>query len=154
MLLRASGQATGDPYELSAIVDAEAAERSGVPHAEALLELADAMVGEDEAALVRARERVEHELDADALVDAVAIASNFERMVRIADATGIPLDEPTSWVGADLREQLGLDRFSAAQSTPLPTRAQRLIGRLLRPLLPGLFRRVGRRVARRRAAPR
>ena len=49
-----------------------------------------------------------------ALVDAAAVVGNFERMVRIADGTGIPLDKPVAMVSADMREELGLDAKSVA----------------------------------------
>lgn len=81
-----------------------------------------------------------------AVVDAAAVAGNFERMVRIADGTGIPLDTPVKLVSADLREDLGLDRFGSASETAPTTAVQRLLGRLLRPVIPWLARRMtGRR---------
>ncbi len=67
--------------------------KSGVAHEEILLALAEAMVNGNEETLSAARTRVLEELGPAPLVDAAAVASNFERMVRIADATGIPLDD-------------------------------------------------------------
>lgn len=156
MLLRASGESIGASYDLGTIRDPKAAAASGVGHADALLALADAMAGEDEQDLAGARERVRTELGAVALVDAVAVASNFERMVRIADATGIPLDEPVAWVGDDLRRDLALDRFASAARTPHPSAPKRVLGRVLRRLLPRIFRLMERRMApslRRRFPP-
>ena len=40
----------------------------------------------------------------------------FNAVVRIADATGIPLEEAKAELSADLRGDLGLDDWSAAQS--------------------------------------
>jgi hypothetical protein len=105
-----------------------------VAHAEALLALAEAMVGDDNAALARARDRVIGEVGAAPLVDAVAVASNFERMVRIADSTGIPLDESLDAVSGDLREALGLNRFGSSANTPPLGTIKKMLGRALWPV--------------------
>ena len=118
---------------------------SGVAHGEALVALADALVGEDAAGLERARERLLAALGPAGFVDAAAVAANFERMVRIADGTGIPLDTPVRMVTAELRDQLSLGRFRSAANTPAPLRGQRLLGRALRPFTRGLMRLVFRR---------
>lgn len=76
------------------------------------------MVSDDETVLATARHRVLIELGPEALVDAVAVASNFERMVRIADSTGIPLDEYVYEQTNDLRGALHLNRFGSAANTP------------------------------------
>lgn len=112
MLLRASGQASGQVFDLHAVTEGITATRSGVAHEEILLALAEAMVGDDEDALVPARARVRETLGPAALVDAAAVASNFERMVRIADATGIPLDSFLEEMTVDLRAELQLARFA------------------------------------------
>jgi hypothetical protein len=41
------------------------------------------------------------------------VASNFERMVRIADATGIHLDERMESLSQEVRDALHLERFTA-----------------------------------------
>lgn len=90
---------------------------SQVPHGSALTAFAEALVQGGEAALGEARGRVVQALGPVGLVDAAAVASNFERMVRIADATGIPLDAPVAAFTADLRDRLGLDRFASSAHT-------------------------------------
>ncbi len=45
-----------------------------------------------------------------AMVDAGGVASNFERMVRIADATGIELGDQLEQFSADVRATLRLER--------------------------------------------
>jgi hypothetical protein len=70
-------------------------------------------VGEDNAALARARQAVIEVLSPEAMVDAAGVASNFERMVRIADSTGIPLDERMEVLSKEVRNQLHLERFTA-----------------------------------------
>jgi hypothetical protein len=119
-----------------------------VRHAEELVALAEALVHGDPDALSHARDAACAALGADAVADALAVASNFERMVRIADASGIPLDTPLAAMTEQLREDLGIDAYAAAASTPAVTVWQRLAARTLRPLLPTLSRVVGRRLAR------
>ena len=101
--------------ELSALVNADAASASGVAHGDVLLALADAMVGRDDTALTQARDAVIRDLGPEVLVDAVGVASNFERMVRIADSTGIPLDDRMLNLTQDVRDELRLDNFAAAK---------------------------------------
>ncbi len=117
MLLRASGEIAGESYRLEAVADGDPDGTSGVPHGPALITLAEALVSGDEAALALARAGVLEALGPAGLVDAAAVAANFERMVRIADATGIPLDAPVAALTADLRDRLGLDRFASSAHT-------------------------------------
>jgi hypothetical protein len=46
-----------------------------------------------------------------AMVDAAAVASNFERMVRIADGTGIPLGDRLESLARPVVEELRLERL-------------------------------------------
>lgn len=101
--------------ELAALVDADVAAVSGVEHGDVLLALADAMVGRDDTALAQARDAVIETLGPEVLVDAVGVASNFERMVRIADSTGIPLDDRMLNLTKEVRDELLLDSFAAAK---------------------------------------
>lgn len=119
MLLRASSIQTEDTFNLQVITQGTAATPSGVPHGETLLAFAEAVVGEDDAALASARQRVLDELGPAVLVDAAAIASNFERMVRIADSTGIPLDTMVYESTKDERAALNLEQFGSAANTGL-----------------------------------
>jgi hypothetical protein len=88
------------------------AARSGVEHGTLLLAFAEAMAGEDEDALTHVRHAVIEVLSPAAMVDAAGVASNFERMVRIADATGIPLDARIQTLSQEVREALHLERFT------------------------------------------
>ena len=145
LLLRASSEVDGTRVDLRAVVDPRRADASGVAGAEPLLALTDALVAGDDAALAAARERVIEELGATVLVDAVAVASNFERMVRIADGTGIPLDAAVEIATSDVRRDLGIDGFAAAACTPRPALLRRLLTPVLRPLLRLSLRLIGGR---------
>ena len=74
----------------------------------------DAAVKGDPAELAAARDALRGTGGSAVLVDAAGIIGNFERMVRIADGTGIPLDAYTEEATAGLREELGIDRFASA----------------------------------------
>ena len=152
MALRVSGEMTDSAVDVSAITDGKAASSSGVAHAEALVEFAEAVVGRDDAALERARQRILDELGNDELVDAAAVAANFERMDRIADSTGIPLEGPMKAMSFDLREKLGTDRFGSSANTAGLGAMGRLFGRVLQSLTIRLVKVVGARRRRRATA--
>ena len=57
---------------------------------------------------------------------------NFERMVRIADGTGIPLDGPVVAASNDFREELGLDELRTRRQEELGW-----IGGIAAPILRG-----------------
>jgi len=55
-------------------------------------------------------------------------------MVRIADATGIPLDAPLAVISAGMRAELGIDGFGSSANTPRVSAAGRWLGRVVAPL--------------------
>ena len=55
---------------------------------------------------------------------------NFQRMVRIADGTGIPVDSRMNALTAGMREDLGIDRFGSAANTAEVSGAAKAAGRL------------------------
>ena len=98
---------TGDAFDLRAVTQSDAAAKSGVAHGEELVRLAEAVVsGDDEQALAGARMRVLDAVGPEGLVSAAAVVGNFQRMVRIADSIGIPLDAPVEILSQDLRDDL------------------------------------------------
>ena len=135
MLLRESGTLAGESYDLSVITE-QGSGGGGVPHGETLLAFTEAVMGEDEAALVRARQEVLDKLGPEQLVDAAGVAATFNMMDRIADATGIPLDGPLDFMTVDMRTEIGLDRFPSAANTPKPSALKRTLSRVLKPFAP------------------
>ena len=101
---------------LVALIDHTAAASSGVEHGELLMAFAEAIVGEDDVTLTHIRHAVIEAMSPAALVDAAGVASNFERMVRIADATGIPLDAHMEALSQEARDTLHLERFLAEKA--------------------------------------
>ena len=129
-----SGELEGERYDLHALTAGRAAVPVGVPHERELVALAEAVVRGDESELATARRQALAALGPESLVAAVAVAANFERMVRIADATGIPLDAPLDAISAGMRAELGIDAFGSAANTPGLSTARRVLGRALAPL--------------------
>ena len=138
-----SSEFQGDKVDVSAITDPKAADASGIPQAGVLVAFADAVVGRDDGELDRAREAVLNELGVQGLVDTAAVASNFERMARIADGCGIPLDPPIVMLTEDVRDDLGLDQFASAAITPRQGFLGRSLGPVLRAVIPRLLRIAG-----------
>ena len=83
----------------------------------ALMKFAGACVAKIEPALTSARNALLTEAGPDVLVDAAGVVGNFQRMVRIADSTGIPLDDRSVDAYADVVSTLDLGRFASAQNT-------------------------------------
>ena len=96
----------GETVDLQAITDSRAT--SGVENGDVLVRFAEAIVGGDEESLRRARDDVTSVMGSEAMIDAAGVASNFQRMVRIADATGIPLGDGLEKYSREVREELGL----------------------------------------------
>ena len=82
---------------------------SGVSHANVLLDLVDAVLNADAAALSTARETARQALGDAAFVDACATVASFNAVVKIADGTGIALEDAKAERTKDLRAELGID---------------------------------------------
>ena len=80
-----------------------------MPHGPELVAFAEAIVRGTET-LPQARAAVVETLGPLTMVDAAGVASNFERMVRIADSTGIELGARLEQGSAEVRSALGLER--------------------------------------------
>ncbi len=115
-MLRESSQRSGtfDSLNLQGTVNHDA--DSGVPHGSLLTAFAEAAVRRADA-LPGLRERIVAELGVQELVDAAGVVANFQRMVRIADGCGIPLDGYTKEATDDCREELGLHEYASAANT-------------------------------------
>lgn len=116
MLLRASGEHSGDDYDLSALLG-KSGDDSGIPNAGILLEFAEAAVGADPARLDAARAAVIEAMGGAACADAAGVAALFNAIDRVADATGIPLEADKAAMTEGMRAQLGIDEFGAVSQT-------------------------------------
>lgn len=88
----------------------------GVEQGAALLSFADAAVRGPGAALAAARAELVDVLGTAAMLDAAAVIAVFDGITRIADATGIPLEEYKERDSAEWRGPLGIDAFVARKS--------------------------------------
>lgn len=89
----------------------------GTRDGELLLDFADAVLASGATALAAVQRRVLDELGPDALAGAAAVAGNFSRNDRIANAIGIPLERDFVVQAADLIATLGLERFASARNS-------------------------------------
>ncbi len=87
----------------------EAGDESGIANAGLLIEFAEAAVGADPARLDAAREAVIATLGEAALSDTAAVAALFNAIDRVADATGIPVEDEKAAMVDKLRNQMGVD---------------------------------------------
>ena len=90
---------------------------SGVPGGTELLEFAAAVIGPDRARLDAARAALAKSQRAPTVTGAAAIAGNFSKNDRIANAIGIPVDQRELAPTRELRARLGLNDFASAQNT-------------------------------------
>ena len=93
-MLRESIEMKGGSIDFDGLTDPSCNEIRGVPNSRELLQLADACLGDDSAALVAARQALVDKMGSAAMIDTVGVISNFQRMVRIADATGHSVRRP------------------------------------------------------------
>ena len=105
---------------MQAIVDGQAGDEA-VPYGALLSQLVEVTLRPSEHPELDAshiRSQLSTGISPEGLVDASAIIGNFQRMVRIADGTGIPLDKPVAVLSAGVREELGINNFGSANLTP------------------------------------
>jgi alkylhydroperoxidase family enzyme len=117
MLLRASGQTTGATVDMKA-VNGDVRADGGIEHAAELVAFSEAVMRDDDRALAEARAALRAVLSPAAFVDACAVIGAFNVVDRIADSTGIPLDDAMASPTADLRAELDLARFRSSANTP------------------------------------
>ncbi len=101
--------AEGTEVNLNAVTEVHV--DSGIPGGALLLEFAHALVEGEAQPLAGVRAKLAAAMGTEVVVDAAGVVSNFERMVRIADGTGIPLGESLAARSEPVREALDLERF-------------------------------------------
>ena len=87
-----------------------------VPHAAELLQFVEAALSFDAPRIAVARDAVLAAMGEAAMVDAAAVLAGFNGITRIADATGIPLEDFKAEQSAGWRTTLGIDRFADTKS--------------------------------------
>ncbi len=101
---------SGSDVELQAVNDAEI--DSGVAHGAELLAFSDAVMKRDADAIVKTRDAVHRALGDAGVVEASAVIMMFNVVDRIADATGIPIDEVTREMRYQIGSELEMDHLT------------------------------------------
>ena len=96
-----------DLHAINGLSDAD----SGVAAGEELIEFAEAFAYNDTERLAAARAVIADKLGPKAMVDAAAVVAVFGAVVKIADGTGIPLEEAKAALTVDVRGELGINAF-------------------------------------------
>ena len=115
MLLRASGQPDQKDFDLSSITDDHT--DSGVDFGHWLRSLTEATIQNRWDDLAPIRDQADVAMGTQSMVDTLVVASGFNGITRVADATGIPLDENTQQMTIDMRESTGIERFNYAEKS-------------------------------------
>ena len=109
MLLGASSQSEHTETNLLSVTSDEG--DPGVPHGDWLRRLTEATISGDWLALGEMRADAETAMGAQGVVDALTVAAAFNGITRVADATGIPLDDSTALTTREMRINTGIDNF-------------------------------------------
>ena len=133
-MLSLSADITKSEVDLTVINGDENASTESILHGAQLLRFAEAFASRDEALLNQARADLLTQAGAEVLVDTAGVAANFQRMVRIADATGIPLDDLSAAISHKVVKQLDLTRFATSGNTPAAGIKRKLLSWIARPL--------------------
>ena len=139
-MLSLSADITESDVNLKMINGDDSATVGDVEYASVLMKFAEAVASRDETTLANARTALLEEAGAKVLVDAAAVAANFQRMVRIADSTGIPLDDKSAALAERAINELDLTRFASARNTGPGGLKRKLLRFVVRPLAKYLFR--------------
>lgn len=110
MLLGASSQYENGDYDLTSVTSDNV--DPGVPHGRWLRNLTQATIEGDWLALAQLRPEAEDAMGYQQTIDALTVAAAFNGITRVADATGIPLDDNTANTTIELRETTGIERFN------------------------------------------
>lgn len=76
-----------------------------------LVAFVEAVLGEDKAALTATRRAVREAVGNAGFVDACATIASFNAVVKLADGSGIPLEDWKAERTADIRAALDIDRM-------------------------------------------
>ena len=116
-MLRVSAKATNTTIDIQGISGDASAAAQGIEHGPELMRFAESLARRNEPELTAARKDLLEAAGPGVLVDAAGVAANFQRMVRIADSTGIPVDNLDNPLSQQIRADLGIDTFSSARNS-------------------------------------
>ncbi len=116
-MLRVSAQTTETEIDVQGIAGDAARAAVGIEFGTELMQFGEAVAHRAAEEITATRQALLDRAGASALVEAAGVAANFQRMVRIADSIGIPVDDMTSELGQNIRAELELERFASSQNT-------------------------------------
>jgi hypothetical protein len=125
-LLRASSKAKGESVDLSLIVGKPG--DGNIPHGALLVAFSEAVLGVDDERLADTQSRIRAAMGDAALVDAAAIVATFNAIDRVADATGIQIEDARAQATADIRAALGINAFAERRGELADPRARAQAG--------------------------
>lgn len=112
-MLRESSRAKNESYDLTLLTGTEG--DGNIAHGALLVAFTDAVVKYDDAEAAKLRAGIRAQMGDDALVDSAAIVAAFSGFDRIADSTGIPLEDAKAENSADFRAALGINAFAESK---------------------------------------
>lgn len=80
-----------------------------MPHGAVLAAFVEAVLGADAAALATARRAVREAIGDAGFVDTCATIASFNAVVKLADGSGIPLEDWKAERTADIRSEFSID---------------------------------------------
>ena len=134
MVLRVSAEATGQKdVDVKAVLGGEHADKSSIPYARELTDFAEAVCRRNPQEIAGARKALMEVAGPKVMVDAAGVAANFQRMNRLADSSGVPL-EAFALIGSyAVRKELDVMEYHTASHSV--GHSYTPIVRLLEPLL-------------------
>ena len=87
---------------------------SGLPHGDVLNAFVEAICARDPGRTAQARRKVVDAMGMAAMADAAAVIAAFNAYPRMADATGIPLEDAKAAATTEMRQELGLEALNTA----------------------------------------
>ena len=106
-MLRASSKANDEKYDLMLLTGGRG--DGNIPHGALLVEFAEAVLDSNEQRLSAIQAEIRAKMGDAALVDAAAIAATFNAIDRVADSTGIRIEDAKAEATADIRAVLGIN---------------------------------------------
>jgi hypothetical protein len=111
-MLSWSSNELGTPADIAVIASGHG--DAGLPHGAALVAFAEAIARFDDDALALARAQLVAVASEAFMIDAAAVAANFEMMTRVADGTGARHAPATAEMRNAIGQRLGIADFTSA----------------------------------------
>jgi hypothetical protein len=127
-LLRESSKAKGEDYDLGLLTGTKG--DGNIAHGALLVAFAEAVLGDDDQRLREVQAAIRNRMGDPAFVDAAAIVATFNAIDRVADATGIPIEDSKAASTADVRAALEINAFAEQRGEIADPRARTGVERI------------------------